>query len=48
MAIEHNNLDSAMRYAGRVGNGEPEAWDDLRWSEFRYRTLASMAPGFIF
>ena len=48
MAIEHNNLDSAMRYAGRNGNGQPDARDDLRWSEFRYRTLASMAPGFIF
>lgn len=48
MATEHNNLDSAMRYAGRVGNGQPDTRDDLRWSEFRYRTLASMAPGFIF
>jgi len=48
MAIEHNNLDSALKYASRVGNGQPDAWDDLRWSEFRYRTLASMAPGFIF
>lgn len=26
----------------------PDDKDDLRWSEFRYRTVASMAPGFIF
>ena len=38
-----------MQYAGGSdvaphGNGR----DDLIWREFRYRTLASMAPGFIF
>jgi len=44
MATEHNSLDSATQYAG----GDLERCDELRWSEFRYRTLASMAPGFIF
>lgn len=44
MATEHNSLDSATQYGG----GDLEQRDELRWSEFRYRTLASMAPGFIF
>jgi PAS domain S-box-containing protein len=48
MSTEHNTLDSAMQN----GAGYPERTSDelheLRWSEFRYRTLASMAPGFIF
>ncbi len=47
MAVEHNSLDGAMQCAGppRLASDEQ---DSLRWSEFRYRTLASMAPGFIF
>jgi hypothetical protein len=47
MTLEHSNWDSAMQYA-RGSDGPPETQEDLRWSEFRYRTVASMAPGFIF
>jgi PAS domain-containing protein len=47
MALEHSNWDSAMQYA-RGSDRPPETQEDLRWSEFRYRTVASMAPGFIF
>jgi signal transduction histidine kinase len=47
MTLEHSNWDSAMEYA-RGSDGPPETQEDLRWSEFRYRTVASMAPGFIF
>ena len=36
-----------MQYAGG-SDGLRSERDDLRWREFRYRTLASMAPGFIF
>jgi two-component system sensor kinase FixL len=48
MATEHNDLDSATQYAGGGPEQVGDPKDDLRWSEFRYRTLASMAPGFIF
>jgi PAS domain S-box-containing protein len=47
MAVQHNNLDSAVQYTGGP-DMPPETQDDLRWSEFRYRTVASMAPGFVF
>ena len=46
--MEHNNLDAAMRYGGSDPDMLSQERDDLRWSEFRYRILASMAPGFIF
>ena len=36
-----------MQYAGG-SDGLRNERDELRWREFRYRTLASMAPGFIF
>jgi PAS domain S-box-containing protein len=45
MATEHNTPDRAFHNGA---NGPPEDITELRWSEFRYRTLASMAPGFIF
>jgi two-component system, LuxR family, sensor kinase FixL len=48
MALEHKSLDTVTRYAGVGPDTLPDERDDLRWSEFRYRTLASMAPGFIF
>ncbi len=38
---------SAVQYAGG-SDMQPNGRDDLVWREFRYRTLASMAPGFIF
>jgi PAS domain S-box-containing protein len=47
MALEHSNLDSALEFT-RAAEPAPGVPDDLRWSEFRYRTLASMAPGFFF
>ena len=39
MAPEHSNLDSAMQYA-HGPDTPPVVPDELRWSEFRYRTLA--------
>src|SRR5271170_1946000 len=39
MAPEHSNLDSAMQYA-HGSDTPPAVPDELRWSEFRYRTLA--------
>jgi PAS domain S-box-containing protein len=48
MAIEHNSMDAAMRYGGSDPDMPSQERDDLRWSEFRYRILASMAPGYIF
>ncbi len=48
MATEHNSLDSATQYSSHGPEELPGERDELRWSEFRYRTLASMAPGFIF
>jgi PAS domain S-box-containing protein len=47
MALEHNSLDSAVQYT-ESPDGPQEDQDDLRWSEYRYRTVAAMAPGFIF
>jgi two-component system sensor histidine kinase UhpB len=47
MTLEHSNWDSAMQHA-RGSDVPPETQEGLRWSEFRYRTVASMAPGFIF
>src|ERR1700761_8850624 len=47
MALEHHSLESADA-CSRGPDTPPDARDELRWSEFRYRTLASMAPGFIF
>jgi PAS domain S-box-containing protein len=38
---------NAMQYAGG-SDMQSNGRDDLVWREFRYRTLASMAPGFIF
>src|SRR5215470_12837909 len=38
---------SAVQYAGG-SDMQPNGRDDLVWREFRYRSLASMAPGFIF
>ena len=38
MAPEHSNLDGAMQYA-HGPDTPPRVSDELRWSEFRYRTL---------
>jgi PAS domain S-box-containing protein len=48
MATEHNTLDSAMQNGAGGPQRTRDQLHELRWSEFRYRTLASMAPGFIF
>ena len=45
--LQHNSLDSAVQYTGGP-DVPPQTRDDLRWSEFRYRTIASLAPGFVF
>lgn len=47
MAPEHKSLNSAM-HAGAAPDVLPDERNDLRWSEFRYRSVASMAPGFVF
>ena len=47
MAHEHSNLDSAFEYARGSGRS-PAVPGEQRWSEFLYRNLASMAPGYVF
>src|SRR5579859_7931532 len=44
---EHSNLDSAFEYA-RGPKHSPAVPDEQRWSNFLYRNLASMAPGYVF
>ena len=44
---EHSNLDSAFEYA-RGPERSPAVPDEQRWSNFLYRNLASMAPGYVF
>ena len=47
MATEHSKLDSAMDYAHDPDTPSAAA-DELRWSEFRYRTLTrSQAAGMV-
>lgn len=46
MPLEHKS--TALRYADTGPEMPPDKREDLRWSEFRYRTVASMVPGFLF
>jgi PAS domain S-box-containing protein len=49
MSLEHNSMDSAAQNGAKTRpEAVPDDRDDLRWSEFRYRTMVSVAPGFIF